>query len=27
MVKYHMTKKNSMVVKDQIVYFTNGCPK
>jgi hypothetical protein len=27
MVEYHMTKKNRRVVKDQVVYFTNSCPK
>jgi len=27
MAEYHMTKKNRRVVKDQVVNFTNGCPK
>jgi hypothetical protein len=27
MVESHMTKKNRRVMKDQVVYFTNRCPK
>jgi hypothetical protein len=25
--EYHMAKKNRSAMKDQVVYFTNGCPK
>jgi hypothetical protein len=27
MTEYHMTKIKRRVVKDLVVYFTNGCPK